>query len=88
MLIKTVAACSGRFKVKERGGQAPSGRLTKVARASPISVGGGKRSLPVGVRVKLELLDERRFEGGKVYFRYRTKTQGDGSSADAGSPRV
>jgi dihydrofolate reductase len=55
---------------------------------APISVGGGKRSLPVGVRVKLELLDERRFEGGMVYFRYRTKTQGDGSSADAGSPRV
>ena len=55
---------------------------------APISVGGGKRSLPVGVRVKLELLDERRFEGGMVYFRYRTKSQGDGSSADAGSLRV
>ena len=55
---------------------------------APISVGGGKRSLPVGVRVKLQLLDERRFEGGMVYLRYRTKTRGDGSSADPGSPRV
>ena len=39
---------------------------------APIAVGGGKRSLPDGVRVKLELLDERRFEGGMVYLRYRT----------------
>ena len=39
---------------------------------APIAVGGGKRSLPDGVRVKLELLDERRFEGGTIYLRYRT----------------
>jgi hypothetical protein len=37
-------------------------------------VGGGKRSLPSGVRMKLELLDERRFGGGMVYLRYRTRT--------------
>ena len=41
---------------------------------SPIVVGGGKRSLPDDVRVKLELLDERRFEGGMVYLHYRTRT--------------
>jgi dihydrofolate reductase len=29
---------------------------------TPIMVGGGKRSLPKDVRLKLELLDERRFE--------------------------
>jgi len=40
---------------------------------APIVVGGGKQSLPNDVRVKLELLDERRFEGGMVYLRYRTR---------------
>jgi dihydrofolate reductase len=37
---------------------------------TPIVVGGGKRSLPDNVRVKLELLDERRFGNGVVYLRY------------------
>jgi dihydrofolate reductase len=37
-----------------------------------IVVGGGKRSLPDGARVGLELLDERRFGNGTVYLRYRT----------------
>jgi dihydrofolate reductase len=41
---------------------------------APIVVGGGKRSLPDGVRVEFELLDERRFEGGMVYLHYRTRT--------------
>jgi dihydrofolate reductase len=41
---------------------------------APIAVGGGKRSLPDNVRVKLELLDERRFGNGMVYLHYRTKT--------------
>jgi dihydrofolate reductase len=36
----------------------------------PVLVGGGKRALPPGVHTKLELLDERRFEGGVVYVRY------------------
>ena len=40
----------------------------------PIIVGGGTSSLPDGVRVKLELLDERRFGSGVVYLRYRTRT--------------
>src|SRR5687768_13751663 len=40
----------------------------------PIMVGGGKRSLPNDVRLKLELLDERRFSSGMVYLRYRTRT--------------
>jgi dihydrofolate reductase len=40
---------------------------------APIVVGVGKRSLPNDVRVRLELLDERRFEGGMVYLHYRTK---------------
>jgi dihydrofolate reductase len=41
---------------------------------TPIVVGGGKRSIPDNVRVKLELLDERRFKGGVVYLHYRTRT--------------
>jgi len=41
---------------------------------APMVVGGGKRSLPDNVRLKLELLDERRFGSGMVYLRYRTRT--------------
>jgi dihydrofolate reductase len=37
---------------------------------APIVVGGGKRSLPDGVRLELELLDERRFGNGMVHLRY------------------
>ena len=36
----------------------------------PVIVGGGKRSLPDGVRVNLELLGERRFRNGTVYLQY------------------
>ncbi len=41
---------------------------------APIVVGGGNQSLPNKVRVKLELLDERRFGNGMVHLRYRTRT--------------
>jgi dihydrofolate reductase len=40
---------------------------------TPIVVGGGNRSLPNNVRLKLELLDERRFGSGMVYLYYRTR---------------
>jgi dihydrofolate reductase len=41
----------------------------------PVLVGGGKRGLPHGgARVDLELLDEHRFAGGRVFLRYRTGT--------------
>jgi len=36
----------------------------------PVIVGGGKRSLPDGARVNLELLGERRFRNGTVYLQY------------------
>jgi dihydrofolate reductase len=39
---------------------------------APVVVGGGKRSLPNDVHLKLELLDERRFGSGVVYLRYGT----------------
>src|SRR4051812_21319771 len=37
----------------------------------PVLVGGGKRALPNDVRARLELLDERRFQSGTVFLRYR-----------------
>jgi dihydrofolate reductase len=40
---------------------------------APIVVGGGKRSLPDEIRLKLELLDQRRFANGMVYLRYRSR---------------
>ena len=41
---------------------------------APIVVGGGKQFLPDDVRLKLELLDERRFGNGVVHLHYRTRT--------------
>jgi dihydrofolate reductase len=40
---------------------------------TPIAVGGGNRFLPDGVRVKLELLDERSFGNGVVHLHYLIK---------------
>ena len=39
---------------------------------SPIVVGGGTPSLPGNIRLKLELLGERRFGSGVVHLHYRT----------------
>src|SRR5450759_2400209 len=41
---------------------------------TPVVVGGGKQSLPRNVRLKLDLLDERRFGNGVVHLHYRTRT--------------
>jgi riboflavin biosynthesis pyrimidine reductase len=41
---------------------------------APIIAGGGNPYLPGKVRVKLELLDERRFDNGLVHVRYRAKS--------------
>jgi riboflavin biosynthesis pyrimidine reductase len=40
---------------------------------APAIVGGGTPSLPAGVRLGLELVDEHRFDGGMAYLRYRTR---------------
>jgi dihydrofolate reductase len=40
----------------------------------PVLVGGGKRALPNDVRVQLEMLDERRFQSGAVFLRYRARS--------------
>jgi dihydrofolate reductase len=39
---------------------------------APVVVGGGMRSLPDGIRLKLDLVDERRFANGMVHMRYHT----------------
>jgi dihydrofolate reductase len=41
---------------------------------APIVLGGGKPSLPGGARLRLELLDERRFGNGVVHLHYRIRT--------------
>jgi hypothetical protein len=51
----------------------------------PIVVGGGNQALPDHVRLKLELLDERRFGNGAVHLRYATRTSGDGDTARTSS---
>lgn len=38
---------------------------------APVSLGGGKPALPHGMRTELDLADERRFDSGTVYLRYR-----------------
>ena len=40
---------------------------------TPVVVGGGIAVFPDGVRVGLDLVDERRFASGVVYLRYRTR---------------
>jgi dihydrofolate reductase len=40
---------------------------------TPVVVGAGTRALPEGLRARLELLDERRFDSGVVYLRYSTR---------------
>jgi hypothetical protein len=36
-------------------------------------VGGGKRFFPDGVRLDLELVEERAFDSGLIYASYRTR---------------
>ncbi len=40
---------------------------------TPVVVGGGQHWLPDGAQLSLELVDERRFEGGVVFLRYRPR---------------
>ena len=41
---------------------------------SPVIVGGGTRALPDGVRLDLELVDERRFSNGAVHLHHRAQS--------------
>lgn len=40
---------------------------------NPVVVGGGKRALPQGARLRLGLLEQRRFEDGTVFLHYRVE---------------
>jgi dihydrofolate reductase len=40
---------------------------------APVLVGGGKRSLPDGVHLRLDLLDQRRFDNGMVFLRFAAR---------------
>ncbi len=40
----------------------------------PVTVGGGTKAFPDDVRLRLELLDERRFDSGIVHLHYRAST--------------
>jgi dihydrofolate reductase len=59
----------------ELAGQAIAGGLVDELQLLlvPVLVGGGKRALPDGVNARLELLAERRFQGGAVFLRYRVR---------------
>ncbi|HEX5928286.1 MAG TPA: dihydrofolate reductase family protein [Solirubrobacterales bacterium] len=59
----------------ELAGQALAAGLVDELHAffAPAVVGGGRRALPDGVRLELELTDERRFESGMVYLRYAAR---------------
>lgn len=43
---------------------------------SPVIVGGGKRFLPDGVRLDLDLVEDRQFGNGVVVLRYAAREQG------------
>jgi dihydrofolate reductase len=57
----------------ELAGQAISAGLVDECHLflGPVIVGGGKRALPAGAHVEIELLDDRRFRSGFVYLHYR-----------------
>ncbi len=42
-------------------------------RVCPVVVGGGKRYFPSGVRLDLELVEERRFRNGEIFLRYAVR---------------
>jgi len=52
----------------------------------PIVVGGGRRALPDGTLVRLELLDEWRFKSGVVHLHYRVKRQAPTPSPSPHAP--
>lgn len=41
----------------------------------PVIVGGGKRAIPDRLHLELELVDERRFDSGTLFLRYRVRPQ-------------
>ena len=46
---------------------------------APTAVGGGKSAMPMGLAVRLRLVEERRFGNGVVYLRYDVKPESRGA---------
>jgi dihydrofolate reductase len=51
---------------------------------APIVVGGGKRALPQGVSLGLDLLGERRFQSGVVHLHYAVRSSGSAPGPSVG----
>ena len=85
--LKRTAATDITVGGAELAGQALAAGLVDELRLllNPVIVGAGKRALPDGVRTGLELIDERRFEGGVVHVSYRvTAGTAQGAVSEAG----
>ena len=54
----------------------------------PVIVGGGKRFFPDGVRLDLELLEERRFASGVLILRYGVRRDAPGPASGVKSSEV
>ena len=82
--LKEVAAADITIGGAELAGQAiAAGQVDELHLfLNPIVVGGGKRALPMDVRVTLELLDEHWFRSGVVHLHYAV---GSPSAAKAGA---
>jgi dihydrofolate reductase len=44
-------------------------------RVCPVVISGGKRYFPSGMRLDLELVEERRFRNGEIFLRYAIRGQ-------------
>jgi dihydrofolate reductase len=75
--LKAAAGAALSVGGAELAGQALGAGLVDECRlfVSPAVVGGGNRAFPEGLRLRLELVDERRFGNGVVYLRYRTSEE-------------
>jgi dihydrofolate reductase len=71
--LKRTAAADIAVGGSELAGKALAAGLVDELRVllNPVIVGGGKRALPDHVWTELELIDERRFQGGVVHVGYR-----------------
>jgi dihydrofolate reductase len=71
--LKRTAAADISIGGSELAGQALGAGLVDELRLliNPVIVGGGKPALPDRVWTELELIDERRFQGGVVHVSYR-----------------
>ena len=75
--LKRTAAADIAVGGAELAGQALAAGLVDELRMllNPVIVGGGKPALPDHVWSELELIDERRFQGGVVHVGYRVATR-------------